>query len=289
MAGEHPTVGVVSPGAMGSAIGRIIVRRRVRVVSTLDGRSERTARFAAEAGIETLRDLDAVVREADVVLSVAPPDRAEAIAVDLAAAAGRAAAAPLVVDLNAVSPQTVRRIDATLAAAGLALVDASISGPPPRQSWTTRIYVSGPDASRFAALPLRGVDVVVVGGEVGTASAVKMCTASVYKGSVALLAQALRTAWAHGVVPYVLDDLASSFPELVREPGASIARSAAKSARYVGEMHEIAATQAAAGLPEELFEAMAIVYEGLSATRLARANPEDVRSDTPLNEVLDAL
>jgi 3-hydroxyisobutyrate dehydrogenase-like beta-hydroxyacid dehydrogenase len=287
--GEHPTVGIVSPGAMGSAVGRILVRRRVRVVATLAGRSDRTARFVDAAGIEVLPDLDSVVREAGVILSVAPPDQAEAIATDLVEAARRVATAPLVVDLNAISPATVERVGAILAGAGLPLVDASISGPPPRKSWTTRIYVSGQDAPRVAALPLRGVDVLVVGDEVGTASAVKMCTASMYKGSVALFTQALRTARAHGVVAHVLDDLASSFPQLVGEPGASIARAATKSGRYVGEMNEIAATQEAAGLPAELFRAMGIVYEGLSATRLARGNPEEVGQSVPLDDVLDAL
>ena len=84
----------------------------------------------------------------------------------------------------------------------------------------------------------------------GGASAVKMCTASVYKGTVALLTQALLTAHANGVLAFVLDDLG----ELADGAGRTIARSATKSGRYVGEMHEIASTQAAAGLTPELFE-----------------------------------
>ena len=74
-----------------------------------------------------------------------------------------------------------------------------------------------------------------------------MCTASMYKGSTALLAHALLTAHAHGVLPQVLDDLHDSFPAQIDRAARSIAVSTTKSARFVGEMREIAATQADAG------------------------------------------
>jgi 3-hydroxyisobutyrate dehydrogenase-like beta-hydroxyacid dehydrogenase len=83
------------------------------------------------------------------------------------------------------------------------------------------------------ALPFEGVDVVVVGDEVGAASAVKMSTASVYKGSTALLTQALRAAEHYGVLEHVLGDLGN----VAENAGRRIARAAAKSGRFVGEMH----------------------------------------------------
>ena len=115
-----------------------------------------------------------------------------------------------------------------------------------------------------------------------------MCTASVYKGTVALLAHALLTARAHGVVEDVLDDLDGAFPSLVARAPSSLARAAAKSERYVPEMHEIADTQGAAGLTRELFAGMAAAYEALARTPLARRAPEDV-GDPPLDELLNGL
>ena len=162
-------------------------------------------RLAAEAGVEDVRTLEALVRAADIVLSVVPPGSAVEVAEAIATASGDAR--PLVADLNAIAPATARRVEEALAANGLETVDGSISGAPPHAPGTTRIYLSGPRAAEIAGLPLAGVELVVVGAEVGLASAVKMCTASVYKGRVALLAQALRTAHAHGVVEHVLDDL----------------------------------------------------------------------------------
>jgi 3-hydroxyisobutyrate dehydrogenase-like beta-hydroxyacid dehydrogenase len=262
------TVGIVSPGAMGSAVGGSLLRGGARVVTTIAGRSDRTARLAAEAGLELLLTVAGVVEAADVVLSIVPPDQAEPVAAVLGGAR-------LLADLNAVSPATARRISAE--------VDGSISGPPPGAPGTTRIYLSGPRAGEVAALPFEGVEVIVVGREVGAASAVKMSTSSVYKGSTAVLAQALRAADYHGVLDHVLADLG----DLAEASGSRIARAAAKSGRYVGEMREIGAAQAAAGLDPGLFEAMARVYAQIAATPAGRAAPEEV--DSNLAEVLRKL
>jgi 3-hydroxyisobutyrate dehydrogenase-like beta-hydroxyacid dehydrogenase len=202
------------------------------------------------------------------VLSIVPPGRAEEVAAGLGSAR-------LLADLNAVSPATARRISAA--------VDGSISGPPPRTPGTTRVYLSGPRAGEVAALPFDGVDVVVVGDEVGAASAVKMSTASVYKGSTAILAQALRAADHYGVVEHVLADLG----ELADGAGERIGRAAAKADRYVGEMHEIRAAQTAAGLEPLLFEAIARIYAEIAASPLGRAAPEDAAAD--LDEALSRL
>ena len=116
-----------------------------------------------------------------------------------------------------------------------------------------------------------------------------MSTASVYKGSAALLAQALLAAHANGVLEHVLADLRTASPEIVANVERRLGNAAAKSARYVGEMREIAATQSAAGLTPALFEAMAEVYETLARTPLASTSPEEVASDVSLEELLDAL
>src|SRR5687767_2441068 len=145
------TVGIVSPGAMGSAVGTAYVADGHRVVATVAGRSERTAGLAARAEIELVPDLDTVVLESALVLSIVPPDQAAATAVAIAAAAERTGTRPLVSDWNAVSPATVRELERILAGAGLELVDGSISGGPPRAAYTTRVYLAGPGAEALAA------------------------------------------------------------------------------------------------------------------------------------------
>jgi len=278
-----PVVGLVGVGEMGSALGARLREGGARVVVALDDRSERTRRLAAEAQLENVGGLDALLGAADVVLSVVPPGEAVAVATELARYVGERR--PLVVDLNAIAPGTARQIAEILARTGLETVDGSISGPPPHAAGRTRIYLSGLRASEVAALPFEGVERVVVGSEIGLASAVKMSTASVYKGRVAVLAQALRAAYANGVLEYVLDDLADTGLVDRDRAGSTLARASAKAWRYVDEMREIAATQRAAGLPPELFEAFAAVYADL-AERAVTASPEEVRDDIPLEDVL---
>jgi 3-hydroxyisobutyrate dehydrogenase-like beta-hydroxyacid dehydrogenase len=279
------TVAVVSPGAMGSAMADALARGGARVVATLDGRSERTRRLAAGAPLELLPDLGAVVQESDVVLSIVPPEASPTVAADVARAAEAAKADPLFVDLNAIAPAAARG----LAELGLDLVDGSISGPPPRVGRTTRVYLSGSRADEVAALPFEDVVPIVVGPEIGAASAVKMSTASVYKGTTALLAQALRAAHANGVLEHVVADLRAAAPELVEGVERRVSVAGAKAHRYVGEMREIAATQESVGLTPSLFEAMAEIYEQIAGTPLARASPEDVPLTPELTDVLERL
>jgi 3-hydroxyisobutyrate dehydrogenase-like beta-hydroxyacid dehydrogenase len=283
------TVAVVSPGAMGSALGAALARGGARVVATVAGHSERTALLAERANIELLPDLASVVHEADVVLSIVPPESAGNVVADVVEAARGAGAFPLLADLNAVSPASVRASADVALGARCDLVDGSISGPPPWSSGTTRLYLSGPRADEVAVLPFAGVETIVVGAHVGAASAVKMSTASVYKGTSALLAHALLTADANGVLEHVLRDLRTGSPELSANVERRLSSAASKSDRYVAEMREIAATQAAAGLTPALFDGMADAFARLSTSALARSAPEDLPADATLDDVLAGL
>jgi 3-hydroxyisobutyrate dehydrogenase-like beta-hydroxyacid dehydrogenase len=273
-------VGIVSPGFMGAGLGWALREGGCRVVATLDGRSERTARLAAEAGLELLPELGDVLAAADVVLSVTPPGQALRAALAIAAAAREVGSAPVVADLNAVSPATVAEIGRALD--GLTLVDGSISGSPPTSRPGARLYLSGAEAETVAGLPWTGkIQPIVLGAEPGTASALKMCTAGVYKGLTALITQAMRTADRYGVLEPVLEDLRRN--GLDRSAG--VASAATKAHRFVDEMREIAATQAGAGLTPTLFAALAEVYAEIAHTALADGDPESTAVLSPAETV----
>jgi 3-hydroxyisobutyrate dehydrogenase-like beta-hydroxyacid dehydrogenase len=270
------TVGIVSPGYMGAGLGWALREGGARVVATVRGRSERSRRLAEEAGLELLPGLFDVLAVADVVLSVTPPGQALAAAQTIANVARESGATPVVADLNAISPETMTEVATALA--GLPIVDGSISGPPPTAKPGARVYLSGVKAADVAALPWAGkVEPIVLGAGVGTASALKMCTASVYKGLNALVTQAMRTAGRHGVLDQVLADLRRNG----LDQSAGVARSATKAHRYVDEMHEIAAAQAGAGLTPALFEAFAEVYAEVARTALAEGDPESTGTPGP--------
>jgi len=263
-----PTVAVISPGEMGTGVARILRGPGLRVVTTLAGRGDRTRERAAGAGIEDLGSLEAALREADVVLSILPPGSALA----LAEAVGRDPG-PLYVDCNAVSPATARAIAAVV---GDRFVDAGIIGAPA----APRFYASGEHASELAALPL---DVRVIDGEIGQASALKMCYAALTKGLSALLTGSMVAADANGVAEALRAELADSQPDFLA--GARRLHGVVpKAYRWVAEMEEIAATFEQAGVTPRMHLGAADVYRLVEAARASASRPLD-GLDAVVNEV----
>lgn len=286
-------VGMVGAGHMGSGLGWALRKGGHDVVTSLAGRSDRTARLATDAGLRVVARPADVLLQADVILVVTPPGAALAAATDIADLASAPEVSsrcteqgrrPLVADLNATAPSTARAAAATIAGAGLDFVDGSISGVPPTVRPGATVYLSGPRAAEVAALGWTHVQPVVVSEDVGAASAVKMCTASVHKGVVGLLTQAMRTAAIHGVLETVMADLGDSLGSPY-----GVALAATKAGRYVPEMREIAKTQAAAGLTPHLFGAFADIYAEVSGTPLAAGVPESVDRSISAEEVVARL
>jgi 3-hydroxyisobutyrate dehydrogenase-like beta-hydroxyacid dehydrogenase len=279
-------VGLVGAGHMGSGLGWALRAGGHDVVTSLAGRSARTARLAHDAGLRIAASPVDVLAEADVILVVTPPGAAVDAATEIAALAATpsVAARPLVVDLNATSPTTAATAAEVITAAGLDFVDGSISGPPPTVRPGARIYLSGPRATEVAELRWTHATPVVVGDRVGAASAVKMSTASVYKGLMGLMTQAIRSASAYGVLDQVMADLGEGFGTPYE-----VALAATKAHRYVAEMHEIAQSQAGAGLTPSLFEAFATVWSDVAARPLAVGQPETLPRDITAAQVADGL
>ena len=70
------TVAVISPGDMGHVVGGVIREKGFRVITSLSNRSALSCSRAARSGMEDVKSLRAVMREADVVLSIMPPESA---------------------------------------------------------------------------------------------------------------------------------------------------------------------------------------------------------------------
>jgi hypothetical protein len=87
----------------------------------------------------------------------------------------------------------------------------------------------------------------------------------------------------------VLDGLAVDFRDLVAVADRRIASSAAKAHRYVAEMHEIATTQASAGLPAAVFDAIAEAYAAISRSPAGQATPEEAARVERLDDILAAI
>jgi len=264
------TVGLLHPGEMGAVVGECLRAAGARVVWPSAGRSPATCQRATAADLDDLGTLAAVVHASDVILSVCPPGAATDLARRVAAARFRG----LYVDANAVSPGTARGVGEIVSAAGAELVDGGIIGPPPREPGTTRLYLAGPRAGEVASL-FKGsaLEAVVMPGDVGSASALKMAYAAWTKGSSALLLAVRALAIREGVDPALRAEWERSQPGLGARSEAAVAANAKKAWRFVGEMEEIAATFAAAGLPAGFHEASAAIYRRLDRYKDAPAAP----------------
>jgi hypothetical protein len=116
----------------------------------------------------------------------------------------------------------------------------------------TRLYLSGPAATEVAALfAPTDLEAVALGDDVAAASALKMCYAAWTKGTSALLLAIRAAADAHGVEEALLAEWARSQPDLAARSQAA-AGTARKAWRFAGEMDQIAACFAEAGLPDGL-------------------------------------
>jgi hypothetical protein len=225
------TVGLLHPGEMGAAVG---ARVEGEVIWASAGRSEATRDRATpfrDAGT-----LEALVGEADVILSICPPHAALDVARACAGFDG------IYADLNAISPQRAQEI----AALHPRFVDGGIVGGPDAPT----IYLSGELAGEVATLFALETRVV------RDASAVKMTYAAWSKGTAAMLLAIRDAARSYGVE----DEWRLAAPELEERLARAEASAASKGWRWAGEMDEIADTFAAAGQPDGFHRAAAEVF-----------------------------
>ena len=247
-------VGVLHPGQMGATIAATCQGDCSWVGA---GRSASTRGRAEAAGLSDAGTLENMVGDAEVIVSVCPPGEALAQA-EAVAALGFAG---IYVDANAVAPETARSISTHFER----FVDGGIIGPPATAAGTTRLYLSGSDAAHVAELWGGSVlETRIVDGGPGAASAVKMCFAAWTKGTSALLLAVRALAEAEGVSDDLLGEWATSMPDLITRTERTAAGVGPKAWRFVGEMEQIAATFAAADLPDEFHRGAAEVYRRLA-------------------------
>jgi 3-hydroxyisobutyrate dehydrogenase-like beta-hydroxyacid dehydrogenase len=253
------TFGLLHPGEMGASVGAA-ARGRTEVLWASRGRSEATRRRADESGLVDAGDVGSILEQCEVVISVCPPHAA----LELATIAAGAGFSGLYVDANAVSPATAVAIARRIEDAGGRFVDGGIIGPPAHRAGTTRLFLAGEEAPSVAAL-FAGSPLEAIRLRAGppAASALKMAYAAYTKGSTALLAAIRALARRHGVEDALLEEWHVSQPDLVRRSESGPLRSAPKAWRFVAEMDEIAATFAAAGLPDGFHQAASEIYRRL--------------------------
>jgi 3-hydroxyisobutyrate dehydrogenase-like beta-hydroxyacid dehydrogenase len=258
-----PSVAIIAPGMMGSAVGKRLTQNGLRVTTVLAGRSSASVARAGEAGMVAVTEEDAAA--ADLLLSIVPPGDALALSERLAPVLRARNEKPVYVDCNAVSPVTAVAIAEVVAATGCPFVDAGIIGAPPRPSYDgPTFYASGEAAARFAALNDYGLKIHVMDGAAGAASAMKMSYAGITKGFTAMGAAMLLAASRAGTAQALHHELSQSQPALLGWLTRQVPAMFPKAYRFVAEMEEIAEFVGDDPAARQMYEGYARLYERLA-------------------------
>lgn len=294
---KRPTIAIMSLGEMGIGIAALLAKYSYPVITSLDGRSEKTKARAAAAGVKNLPFVD-MLCTADVILSIVPPAGAYEMAVKTATASAeiRSARKPdqssrqrVYMDLNAISPDLARQIGKVLDATGMLYIDGAIIGLPPRaverddgdNVWfRPSIPVAGPDLKSAVAAPwtqnlISLLQIRHVSKDLGAASGLKMCFGAIYKGQAAVATQAYVTSKNLGVLPALRAHMAEYFPHIAPIIENSLIGSQRKAYRWIQEMEEIEETFVTeAGWQRGLFGGVAQVFDVVAHQTSLEADPK---------------
>lgn len=256
---------IIAQGTMGSGVGKRLSDLGHDVHTVLAGRSAASVERARAAGMKDVPMSQAAY--CDLFLSILPPSEAEALARQIAPLLRKAARKPIYVDCNAISPDTMRSVASIIAEAGGDVVDIGIIGGPPKGDASPAIYASGSSAAKVRGMIGPGLDIRVLDGPVGAASALKMCYAGLTKGFQALGISMLDAAVKAGAGDALMAQLAESQPDFLAYFTRNVPAAFPKAYRFVGEMEEISAFLAAGGNPgaAAIYAGMARLYEGTAA------------------------
>jgi 3-hydroxyisobutyrate dehydrogenase-like beta-hydroxyacid dehydrogenase len=280
------TVAVMAQGEMGSGTGGQLVRNGLRVITNLEGRSERSRGLAKDAGIEDVGNDRALIEQADVFLSILPPRDAMALAKRMAPHITEIGKPILYADCNALSPATKKEVQAVIAPTGARFVDVGIFGDPPSpQKNPTRYYASGPDAAELTAeLAAHGLTIFDFGTEIGRAAALKMCFASMTKTMVAVAAETFIAAKALGVYDDVVKEFNTGHKVGFDWAAERVCKTPPKAYRWVEEVEEIGKTMETIGLPGASHRGGAEMFRIIAASPLGNETVENRTMGTELDE-----
>ena len=271
-------IGILHPGEMGISVAASIDSGN-QVYWVSQGRSHQTQLRAEKHNLTECDSLGQLCQTSEIIISVCPPRAAE----DVAKSVMQNSFKGYYLDANAIAPQHATEIGRMLEDHGIHFIDGGIIGGPawkPNETW---LYLSGKHANVIAQCFTSGpLETRIIGDEIGKASALKMCYAAYSKGTTALLASILATAESLGVRKELYEQWNMDDSKFSAQTDRRVTRTTAKAWRFEGEMHEIAATFQAAGLPNGFHEAAAEIFHRM-------ADFKDMPETPQLNDILKAL
>ena len=236
-------IGILSIGEMGYHWAKILTGRGVEVLTYAKDRSETTRKRAENVGVKCAPSMAALVKDADLIVSIVVPSAAKRVATKVAKAAAKSGRGNLLyLDANAISPMTADDIGKILQPSAVNFVDGCIIGSATKMDKGAVVYVSGPQAAKIQELEPYGFSVKVLGSTVAQASAFKVVYAGLTKGLQGLFVELLMGARRFGLLDEIFKRYEESFPGLLDKVTSSIVGLRVHAARRAEEMDELKRT-----------------------------------------------
>jgi 3-hydroxyisobutyrate dehydrogenase-like beta-hydroxyacid dehydrogenase len=272
-------VGLLHPGAMGISLAATVQNTNHTAYWVPKDRSLGTCDRAEKHSLTAVRTIKELCCKCSLIICVCPPHAATDVAEEVLACSFKGT----YVDVNAISPQHVKRIGQSMNDKGVEFVDGGIIGGPAWKPETTWLYLSGRTAAEVAECFREGpLAVEVIGDEIGKASALKMCFAANTKGTTALLCAIVAAARRMGVQKELERQWSRHGSNFAEDTHTRIRSVTAKAWRFTGEMEEIASTFEEAGLPSGFHLAASEIFQRIAKFKGSAPTP-------PVKDVLDAL
>jgi len=269
-------VAIVGFGEAGSILGTDLAARGLEVATfdiLFDVSAAREPLFAKaqSAGVRAATKLDDAVSATDLVISAVTATASTQVAADVGALGIRG---QVFLDINSVSPATKRENARLVEEGGASYVEAAVMAPVPPQRLAVAMLLGGPHAASAARmLTSLGMSVTAVAGEVGTASAIKMCRSIVIKGLEALALECILAAREFDAAEQVFASLERTFPHMgwtTTLPDYLVGRVAEHGRRRAAEMREVERTLASVGVTPVMSRATAERQQRLVDAMAAR-------------------
>lgn len=215
MSSTTTRIGFVGIGRMGWPMARNLAAAGYPL-EVYDADAARSARFSAEHGAGAARDLAALGRGSDLVITMLPTGadvRGVLAGQDGGGLASHLGAGATVIDMSSSDPVGTRELGAFLRERGVALIDAPVSGLVPRAEAGTLTIMIGTDdeAAADAAVPVLeclGERLIRV-GSLGCGHAMKALNNVVAATAFTVTAEALIVGKRFGLDPRIMTDVLS--------------------------------------------------------------------------------
>ena len=271
---------LMSPGEMGSPIAKCIIKSGINVMSPLKNRSAQTVERAKKYEIEDSISLENSIMNSDLIISILVPDAAEDLAKEVSNLSKKLDKEIIFADLNAISPETVKKMNSSMSGTKVKFIDGGIIGGPPEGDKMPRIYVSGQNSNLFSRLDGLGMKVIDMNGSVGDASAMKMAYASITKGYSSLLIAAVTLSIRTNNFEYLMKELEFSQKNVFNDLK-NLKSIPSKAHRWIGEMEEISNTYIENSITGDFHKGSYSIYKKVSESKLGekRLFPSDIDID----------